>query len=82
MPKKKSTASPKSRDWSHFLIENTPGAVITADQEGQITEFNPAAQRLTGYSRSEAMGRIGRGSPELSGGRDAFPLEPGVAGSA
>jgi two-component system phosphate regulon sensor histidine kinase PhoR len=39
------------------LIQNTPGAVITVDSEGRITEFNPAAERLTGYSRSEAKGR-------------------------
>jgi PAS domain S-box-containing protein len=57
MPQKKRTSVFKSHDWSHFLIQNTPGAVITADQEGRITEFNPAAERLTGYSRAEAMGR-------------------------
>ena len=48
---------PKNQDWSRFLIQNTPGAVITADQEGRITEFNRAAERLTGFSRVEAMGR-------------------------
>ena len=57
MPKKKPTTASKSHDWSYFLIQNTPGAVITADQEGRITEFNPAAERLTGFSREEAMGR-------------------------
>jgi PAS domain S-box-containing protein len=56
MPHKKPTES-KSHDWSYFLIQNTPGAVITADQEGRITEFNRAAERLTGFSRGEAMGR-------------------------
>ena len=48
----------KSHDWSHFLIQNTPGAVVTSDHQGRITEFNPAAERLTGYSRDEAMGRL------------------------
>lgn len=57
MPKKPQPLRPKNHDWSRFLIENTPGAVITADQEGRITEFNPAAERLTGFSRGEAMGR-------------------------
>jgi len=57
MPKKKPTTESKAHDWSYFLIQNTPGAVITADQEGRITEFNPAAERLTGFSREEAMGR-------------------------
>jgi two-component system phosphate regulon sensor histidine kinase PhoR len=57
MPKKPQPLRPKNHDWSRFLIENTPGAVITADQEGRITEFNLAAERLTGFSRGEAMGR-------------------------
>jgi len=57
MPKKPQPMRPKNHDWSRFLIENTPGAVITADQEGRITEFNPAAERLTGFSRGEAIGR-------------------------
>jgi two-component system, OmpR family, phosphate regulon sensor histidine kinase PhoR len=57
MPKKPQPVRPKNHDWSRFLIQNTPGAVITADQEGRITEFNPAAERLTGFSRGEAMGR-------------------------
>jgi two-component system, OmpR family, phosphate regulon sensor histidine kinase PhoR len=57
MPKKPPPLRPKNHDWSRFLIQNTPGAVITADQEGRITEFNLAAERLTGFSRGEAMGR-------------------------
>jgi two-component system phosphate regulon sensor histidine kinase PhoR len=57
MPKKSPPTKSTTYDWSRFLIQNTPGAVITADQEGRITEFNPAAERLTGFSRGEAMGR-------------------------
>ncbi len=57
MPKKPPPAELRDHDWSHFLIQNTPGAVITADQEGRITEWNRAAERLTGFSRGEAMGR-------------------------
>jgi two-component system, OmpR family, phosphate regulon sensor histidine kinase PhoR len=57
MPKKSPPTKSRNHDWSHFLIQNTPGAVITADQEGRITEFNRAAERLTGFSRGEAMGR-------------------------
>ena len=57
MPKKPQPTKLKNHDWSYFLIQNTPGAVITADQEGRITEFNRAAEGLTGFSREEAMGR-------------------------
>ncbi len=74
MPKK-----PKSHDWSHFLIQNTPGAVITADQEGRITEFNRAAERLTGFSREEAMGRPAEEVVHLRGA-DRSPWNLGVQG--
>jgi len=57
----------KSHDWSHFLIQNTPGAVITSDHQGRISEFNPAAERLTGYSRDEALGRLAEEILQLQG---------------
>jgi two-component system, OmpR family, phosphate regulon sensor histidine kinase PhoR len=57
MPKESAPTESRNHDWSRFLIQKTPGAVITADQEGRITEFNPAAESLTGFSRGEAMGR-------------------------
>jgi len=57
MPDIKAPMTIKRHDWSHFLIQNTPGAVITTDQEGLITEFNPAAEGLTGFSREDALGR-------------------------
>ncbi|MGP8050765.1 MAG: ATP-binding protein [Desulfobaccales bacterium] len=59
--------SSTSHDWSHFLVQNTPGAVITADDQGRISEFNPAAERLTGYSRDEAMGRLAEEVLQLQG---------------
>ncbi len=58
----------QSRDWSRFLIQKTPGAVITADHQGGITDFNPAAERLTGFSRAEALGRTIREVLDLQGG--------------
>jgi len=45
------------QDWSHFIIQNTPSGVITLDSQGRVTEFNPAAETLTGYRREEALGR-------------------------
>lgn len=55
MPKPKHSQRPQ--DWSQFIVQNTPGAVITSDAQGRITEFNRAAEGLTGYSREEALGR-------------------------
>lgn len=32
-------------------------AIVVADLDGRVIEFNPAAERMFGYSRAEAMGR-------------------------
>jgi two-component system, OmpR family, phosphate regulon sensor histidine kinase PhoR len=45
-------------DWSHFIIQNTPSGVLTLDNQGRITDINPAAEALTGYSRPDALGLI------------------------
>jgi PAS domain S-box-containing protein len=38
------------------LVANTDHAVIVADSEGVIRFWNPAAERIFGHSRSEALG--------------------------
>ena len=40
-----------------LLVEQAPDAVIFADREGTIREWNPAAERIFGYSRDEAVGQ-------------------------
>jgi PAS domain S-box-containing protein len=42
---------------SALLIEEAPDAVIFADLEGVIREWNPAAERIFGHSRDDAIGR-------------------------
>jgi two-component system, OmpR family, phosphate regulon sensor histidine kinase PhoR len=79
MPPKPPPPEPRDHDWSHFLIQNTPGAVITADQEGRITEFNRAAERLTGFSREEAIGRPAQEVVHLRGS-DLSTWNPGWLG--
>jgi PAS domain S-box-containing protein len=39
------------------IFENQSDAVIVADLHGVITDWNPAAERITGYARTEALGR-------------------------
>lgn len=39
------------------FMESALDCVIAMDQEGVVTEFNPAAERTFGYSRDEAIGR-------------------------
>jgi len=39
------------------IIESAIDCIITADHEGRITEFNPAAERTFGWARPEIIGR-------------------------
>jgi two-component system sensor kinase FixL len=40
----------------HSLVETTQDAVITIDRQGRIDLFNPAAERIFGYTRAEIVG--------------------------
>jgi two-component system phosphate regulon sensor histidine kinase PhoR len=40
-----------------FIIENLPSAVLTVNSDLQITGFNPWAEKITGYSMKEVVGR-------------------------
>lgn len=42
---------------SRQLIEESLDPIIVADQEGNISLFNPAAQKTFGYSEQEVLGR-------------------------
>ncbi len=39
------------------LVEGVPEAIIVAAPDGTITYFNPASERLLGYSQGEVVGR-------------------------
>jgi PAS domain S-box-containing protein len=39
------------------ILNNLPVGFSLVDKEGIILEFNPAAERLTGYSKSELLGK-------------------------
>ena len=39
------------------LVENTPVAVVVMDSDERVTDWNPAAAELFGYSAEEALGR-------------------------
>jgi PAS domain S-box-containing protein len=48
----------RQRRYYESLLETSPSAIATVDLDGVITSWNPAAERLFGYTRGEAMGRV------------------------
>jgi PAS domain S-box-containing protein len=57
------------REYVESLFRDVPDAIITIDSKSQVTEWNPGASRLFGYSRDET---IGRDFDELISGKDRY----------
>ena len=47
----------QANDFSESLIETAHAIVLTLDLKANITQFNLAAEKLTGYSKSEVIGK-------------------------
>jgi len=47
----------KAEAWRRTLIENTQDALVSIDRQGRVVMFNPAAERMFGYSRAEIAGQ-------------------------
>jgi two-component system sensor kinase FixL len=47
----------KAESWFRSLIEADQDAVVSIDGEGRVDLFNPAAERIFGYSRTEIHGQ-------------------------
>ncbi len=50
-------SSPRQKDELAQILRNVPRAVITTDSLGIIRIFNPAAEKIFGYTASEAIGQ-------------------------
>lgn len=63
-PKKRKRRKPQSPapkptlnpDLLRNIFEYSAAMIVTADEEGRITSFNPAAEQMMGYRRSELIG--------------------------
>lgn len=47
----------KSEALKGAILDSAPDCIVTIDHEGNITEFNPAAERTFGYTSRELLGR-------------------------
>ncbi len=44
--------------WSHFIIQSMADGIITVNGKMRITDLNRSAEKITGYSREEALGHF------------------------
>ena len=47
----------RSESLKAFILETALDAIVLIDQDGKIQEWNPAAQRIFGFAREQALGR-------------------------
>jgi PAS domain S-box-containing protein len=47
----------RSEERQATILDTSLDAIITMDHRGQVLEFNPAAQKMFGYTEAEALGR-------------------------
>jgi two-component system, LuxR family, sensor kinase FixL len=56
-PRGPGTTRDREEAWLAALIRTTQDALVSMNREGRIVLFNPAAERIFGYSRGEAIGQ-------------------------
>jgi PAS domain S-box-containing protein len=55
--KKTESSAQADPPWTRLILDSIADGVFTVDQQGRITSFNKAAERITGFSRDEAIGQ-------------------------
>ncbi len=48
---------PQGDPWYAATLNSIADGVIAADVEGRVTYLNPAAEKITGWTREEALGQ-------------------------
>lgn len=48
----------QTKDYIESLINNTADAIVTSNLEGIITSWNPAAEKIYGFLKAEAVGKF------------------------
>jgi PAS domain S-box-containing protein len=47
----------RQKQYYQSLLEVSPTAIVTVDSDDRVTSWNPAAEKLFGYTRQEAIGQ-------------------------
>lgn len=62
------------------VVDNSPLPIWAVDRQGAVKVWNPAAERVFGWSRQEVVGRELPASPEVSPAEAQLPMERVYAG--
>jgi PAS domain S-box-containing protein len=56
-PKKNHSTIQDDSSWTRLILDSIADGVFTVDHQGRITSFNRAAEKITGFSKDEAIGQ-------------------------
>jgi PAS domain S-box-containing protein len=65
----------QQREWFRVTLASIVDAVFTTDRAGRVTFLNPMAERMTGWSEPEALGRAFETVAPLVDERSGAPIE-------
>ncbi len=67
---KSAAALRETREMLEAVVRSSPLGLAVLDLEGKVRLWNPAAERMSGWTREEALGRRSLVVPESQGGDD------------
>jgi PAS domain S-box-containing protein len=80
MANKEAAGPLKSSEWARVIIDKAPAGIIVMDREGRVTDFNPAAATISGFSREEVLGRPVREVLAGDQDREDCPINAAIRG--